>query len=128
MVVAVAEEAVNAVVVVTANGEVAIVLKLREVSIEVAEVDITRVHARTKMALLSRVKRLNTVVVEAEETTTAIEQVVEKTEAIGVVIAATTVVTVTEEAEIVQKKSVRLNRLSNNNKLSELDRAMVWLN
>jgi len=128
MVVAVAEEAVNAVVVVTANGEVAIVLKLREVSIEVAEVDITRVHARTKMALLSRVKRLNTVVVEAEETTTAIEQVVEKTEAIGVVIAATTVVTVTEEAEIVQKKSVRLNRLSNNNKLSELDRAIVWLN
>jgi len=121
MVVAVAEEAVNAVVVVTANGEVAIVLKLREV-------DITRVHARTKMALLSRVKRLNTVVVEAEETTTAIEQVVEKTEAIGVVIAATTVVTVTEEAEIVQKKSVRLNRLSNNNKLSELDRAIVWLN
>ena len=128
MVVAVAEEAVNAVVVVTANGEVAIVLKLREVSIEVAEVDITRVHARTKMALLSRVKRLNTVVVEAEETTTAIEQVVEKTEAIEVVIAATIVVTVTEEAEIVQKKSVRLNRLSNNNKLSELDRAMVWLN
>jgi len=128
MVVAVAEEAVNAVVVVTANGEVAIVLKLREVSIEVAEVVITRVHARTKMALLSRVKRLNTVVVEAEETTTAIEQVVEKTEAIGVVIAATTVVTVTEEAEIVQKKSVRLNRLSNNNKLSELDRAIVWLN
>ena len=108
-----------------ANGEAETVPKPKEVSIEEAEVVITEVHARTKMALSSRVKSKSAVAVEAEETTTESVVVEVTTEANEVVIAATTVVVVTGEAEIVPKKRVRLNRLSNNNKLSELDRAVV---
>lgn len=119
-------EVVNAVVEETSNGAVRIVPKHQVVSIVVDAVATTiEVHARTKMASSLRARRRNA---EAEEVVVATTTVGAATEAIEVVNAAATEETAeTEEAEIDPEKRVRPSRLSNNKKLSELDRAVKSL-
>lgn len=118
-------EVVNAVVEEMANGAVRIVPKHQVVSIVVDAVATTiGVLAKTKMASLLRVRRRNAEAVEAAVATTTVGAA---TEANEVVNAAATEEAAETEAEIVPEKRVRPSRLSNNKKLSELDRAVKSL-
>lgn len=122
-----APEVVNAAAVETVIGEAVTVLRLLKVSIK-AEVATktngvaTRAHAKIKMALSSKARKLSEEVAEAVAETTRV--VAEATEVIEEVmlrgeIAATTEAEATKEAALVPRRRERPNQLSNNNKLSE---------
>ena len=115
-------EAEKDVVVETAIGEVATAPKLR-VSIVVGAAT-KEVPARIKMVLLLRERKLSAEAAEAVAATmaTVLNVVIAVAEVIEVANAAATVVAATEGAEIVPRKRVRPNQLSNNNKLSEYHR------
>ena len=97
-----------------------------------AEAASTEVLVKTKMVSPLKARKLNAEEVEVVATRPASEviaateviEVIEAIEVIEVVIAATTEVAATEEAEIVPRRRVRPNQLSNNKTLSELDRAV----
>lgn len=109
--VAVAVTEVTTKVAVTEKIAAVTVLILRVESIVEVETTTTEVPERTRMDSSLRARRLSDEVAE-----------VAAAEVIAVVIAATTEVAATEEAEIVPRERAKL--LSNNKTLSELDRAV----
>lgn len=112
----VAEAEIAVVVAETVNGAVVTVLKHKERI--VIEEDSIKVHAKIKMVLSSKERKMNEEVAEAVVATmaTVAAGAIEVKE---VASAAATVVAATEGAAIVPEKRVRPNQLSNNNKLSE---------
>lgn len=112
----VAEAEIAVVVAETVNGAVVTVLKHKERI--VIEGDTIKVHAKIKMVLSSKERKMNEEVAEAVVATmaTVAAGAIEVKE---VASAAATVVAATEGAAIVPEKRVRPNQLSNNNKLSE---------
>lgn len=112
----VAEAEIAVVVAETVNGAVVTVLKHKERI--VIEEDTIKVHAKIRMVLSSKERKMNEEVAEAVVATmaTVAAGAIEVKE---VASAAATVVAATEGAAIVPEKRVRPNQLSNNNKLSE---------